>query len=184
MTDAALPPVAERFLRYVRIDTQSDRDSDAIPSTEKQKDLSRLLAEELRGLGVADAAMDEHGYVYSSLPSTLPDELAARTPVLALLAHVDTAPDEPGGPVKPIVHRDYDGSVIALPGDPSVELDPARSPALLEHLGHDLITGDGTTLLGSDDKAGVAVLMQLAEDLLADPSLPRPPLRIRFTVDE
>ena len=184
MTDAALPPVAERFLRYVRIDTQSDRDSDAIPSTEKQKDLSRLLAEELRGLGVADAAMDEHGYVYSSLPSTLPDELAARTPVLALLAHVDTAPDEPGGPVKPIVHRDYDGSVIALPGDPSVELDPARSPALLEHLGHDLITGDGTTLLGSDDKAGVAVLMQLAEDLLADPSLPRPPLRICFTVDE
>ena len=179
-----LPRVVERFLRYVRIDTQSDRDSGTTPSTEKQKDLSRLLAEELRGLGLADAEMDEHGYVYAALPSTLPEAAAAATPVVALLAHVDTAQDEPGGPVKPLIHAGYDGSIITLPGDPTVSLDPARSPALLEHVGHDLITSDGTTLLGSDDKAGCAVIMQLVEELMADPSMPRPPLRICFTVDE
>ena len=178
------PSVVRRFLRYVRIDTQSDRDSGTTPSTEKQKDLSRLLAEELRGLGLADAEMDEYGYVYASLPSTLPEAEAAATPVLALLAHVDTAQDEPGGPVKPRIWAGYDGSVITLPGDPTVTLDPARNPALLEHVGHDLITSDGTTLLGSDDKAGCAVIMQLVERLLADPTIPRPPLRVCFTVDE
>ena len=109
---------------------------------------------------------------------------AAATPVLALLAHVDTAQDEPGGPVRPLIHRAYDGSVITLPGDPTVTLDPARSPALRDHVGHDLISSDGTTLLGSDDKAGCAVIMQLVEDLLAAPSRPRPPIRICFTVDE
>jgi len=179
-----LPKVVERFLRYVRIDTQSDRDSTSHPSTERQKDLSRLLAEELRGLGLADAEMDGYGYVYATLPSTLPKEEATATPVLALLAHVDTAQDEPGGPVEPQIHFAYDGSAIALPGDPSVLVDPARSAALLEHVGHDLITSDGTTLLGSDDKAGCAVIMQLVEDLLAKPSMPRPPVRICFTVDE
>jgi tripeptide aminopeptidase len=105
-----LPSVVERFLRYVRIDTQSDRDSTTAPSTERQKDLSRLLAEELRGLGLADAEMDGYGYVYATLPSTLSDAEAAATPVLALLAHVDTAQDEPGGPVEPQIHRSYDGS--------------------------------------------------------------------------
>ena len=184
MTTNNFPPVAERFLRYVRIDTQSDRDSTATPSTEKQKDLSRLLAEELRALGIDDAAMDDYGYVYGSLPSTLPPEESATTPALALVAHVDTSPDEPGGPVKPMVHRAYDGSVISLPGDPTVKLDPARSPNLADHVGHDLITTDGTTLLGSDDKAGVAIIMQTAADLIADPNHPRPPLKICFTVDE
>jgi tripeptide aminopeptidase len=179
-----LPGVVERFLRYVRIDTQSDRDSETTPSTERQKDLSRLLAEELRGLGLADAEMDGYGYVYATVPSTLPEAEAAATPVVALLAHVDTAQDEPGGPVEPRIHAAYDGSVISLPGDPTVTLDPARSPALLEHVGHDLITSDGTTLLGSDDKAGCAVIMQLVERLLAEPSVPRPPLRVCFTVDE
>ena len=181
---SAQPGVVARFLRYVQIDTQSDRDSGTTPSTEKQKDLSRLLADELRGLGLADAEMDEYGYVYATLPSTLPEAEAVATPVLALLAHVDTAQDEPGGPVKPLIHAGYEGSVITLPGDPTVTLDPARSPALLEHVGHDLITSDGTTLLGSDDKAGCAVIMQLVEGLLADPSMPRPLLRICFTVDE
>ena len=181
---AELPSVAERFLRYVRIDTQSDRDSGTKPSTEKQKDLSRLLAEELRGLGLPDAEMDEYGYVYATLPSTLPEAEAAASPTLALLAHVDTSQDEPGGPVEPQIHAGYDGSVITLSGDPAVTLDPERSPALLEHVGHDLITSDGTTLLGSDDKAGCAVIMQLVENLLAAPSIPRPPLRICFTVDE
>ncbi len=181
---ADLPAVAERFLRYVRIDTQSDRASTATPSTEKQKDLSRLLAEELRALGLEDAAMDDYGYVYASLPSTLPPEAAAATPAVALVAHVDTSPDEPGGPVEPMIHRGYDGSVIILPGDPNATLDPARSPELLDHVGHDLITSDGTTLLGCDDKAGVAIIMQTVADLLADPSYPRPPLKVCFTVDE
>ncbi len=179
-----LPPVAERFLRYVKIDTQSDRDSTSTPSTEKQKELSRLLVEELQALGIDGAAMDEYGYVYADLPSTLPSEEAAKTPALALVAHVDTSPDEPGGPVQPIVHRNYDGSTIALPGDPTVKLDPNRSPNLRKHIGHDLITTDGTTLLGSDDKAGVAIIMQTAADLVADQTHPRPPLKICFTVDE
>ncbi|HMB89197.1 MAG TPA: peptidase T [Rhodothermales bacterium] len=179
-----LPAVAERFLRYVQIDTQSDPDSEATPSTEKQKDLSRLLAQELRELGVADAEMDEYGYVFGTIPSTLPPEQAARTPTLALLAHVDTSPDASGANVKPVVHSNYDGGVLTLPGDPSVMLSPDNQPALLDHLGHDIITSDGTTLLGSDDKAGVAILMQLAEVLLHDRSIPCPPLRICFTVDE
>jgi tripeptide aminopeptidase len=175
-----LPSVAQKFLRYVRIDTQSDRNSDTTPSTAKQKDLGRLLVSELQEMGVDDAAIDEHGYVYGNLAATP----GADGPAVALVAHVDTSPDEPGGPVKPLIHRGYDGSVITLPGDPSVKVDPARSPALLEHQGQDLITSDGTTLLGSDDKAGVAVIMQVAEDLMADPDHPRPTLRICFTVDE
>jgi tripeptide aminopeptidase len=183
-TTLDVPGVVQRFLRYVRIDTRSDPESATTPSTEVQKDLSRLLADELRQFGLDDAAMDEYGYVYATLPSTLEGDLAEGTPTLALVAHVDTAPVEPGGPVEPVIHRDYDGSVIALPGDPSVTLDPGRSPALLDHVGHDLITSDGTTLLGSDDKAGVAVIMQLVEDLLADAGRPRPPIRICFTVDE
>jgi len=176
----SLPSVAERFVRYVRIDTQSDPDSAATPSTEKQKDLSRLLERELQALDI-EAGMDGFGYVYARLPSTLDPETAARTPVLGLVAHVDTSPDEPGGPVRPLVHENYQGGVIALAD--GVTLDPTRQPALLDHLGHDLITSDGTTLLGSDDKAGVAVIMQLAEDLRDDPA-PRPELRLLFTVDE
>ena len=183
-TNSDLPRVVRRFLRYVQIDTKSDPESKATPSTEIQKDLSRLLAEELRGLGLDDAVMDDFGYVYATLPSTLAPKEAQATPTVALVAHVDTAPVEPGGPVEPVIHADYDGSVISLPGDPSVTLDPERSPALLDHVGHDIISSDGTTLLGSDDKAGVAVIMQLVEDLLADPSTPRPPVRVCFTVDE
>ena len=110
---ADLPPVVERFLRYVRIDTEADRESDTTPSSAKQKDLSRLLAEELRALGVSDAAMDDYGYVYGTLPATPEAESA---PHLALVAHVDTSPDAPGGPVEPLIHERYDGSVIELPG--------------------------------------------------------------------
>jgi len=181
MDARTLPPVVERFLRYVRIDTRADRDSDATPSSAKQKDLSRLLAEELAALGVEDAAMDEHGVVYGRLPALGAGEAA---PTLALVAHVDTSPDEPGGPVVPVIHWDYDGGVVELPGDPAVRLDPERSPALADHVGHHLVTGDGTTLLGSDDKAGVAIIMQAVENLLADGARPRPPLAVCFTVDE
>jgi tripeptide aminopeptidase len=182
-TDSALelPAVVERFLRYVRIDTAAVRESDTVPSSEKQKELSSLLATELVALGLDGAAMDKHGYVYAVVPATPGDEAAPR---LALVAHVDTSPDAPGGPVQPQIHRNYDGSVIALGGDPKVTLDPARSPELTQHIGHDLISSDGTTLLGSDDKAGVAIIMQTVTDLLADPEQPRPELRICFTVDE
>lgn len=177
---APLPPIAARFVRYVQIDTQSDPDSDAAPTTQRQKDLSRLLHDELRALGL-DAEIDEFGYVYAVLPSTLDAETADAMPTLGLVAHVDTSPDEPGGPVRPLLHRDYDGDAIELAD--GVTLDPARQPGLLKHLGHDLITSDGTTLLGSDDKAGVAVIMQLAEDLLSSDA-PRPELCLLFTVDE
>ncbi len=184
-TVSGLPPVARRFVRYVQIDTQSDPESDTVPSTGGQLTLSRLLLAELHGLGV-EAEMDGAGYVYARLPSTLaPGEAAPveAAPVLGLVAHVDTSPDEPGGGVRPFVHPNYQGGVVALPGDAGVTLDPARQPALGAHLGHDLITSDGTTLLGSDDKAGVAVLMQLAEDL-AGSAAPRPEVRLLFTVDE
>jgi len=177
-----LPGVAQRFIRYVRIDTQSDPRSKSTPTTEKQKDLARLLLSELVALGVEDTLMDEWGYVFGTLPSTLPDGPSA--PVVGLLAHMDTAPDETGTGVRPIVHPPYDGGVISLPGDPSVRLDPAWQPALLRHVGENLITSDGTTLLGSDDKAGVAVLMQLAEDLVGDRTTPHPTIRLCFTIDE
>lgn len=180
---ASLPEVAKRFLRYVKIDTQSNPDSKSVPSTEKQKDLSRLLAQELADVGIADAVMDEHGYVFGTLEATANRPDGSALPVLALLAHVDTAPDAPASGVKPVIHFDYDGSPLALPGDPSVVLDPQRRPALLRHIGEDLITSDGTTLLGSDDKAGVAVLVQLAADLVNDQA-PRPRVRICFTIDE
>ncbi len=176
---SSLPSVAERFLRYVQIDTQSDSGSSRTPSTEGQKDLGRLLVQELQAMGVSDAAMDAHGYVYATLPTPRRTE----GPTLALLAHLDTSPDAPGAGVQPVVHRDYDGGRITLPGDASVTLDPARQPALRACIGHDVITSDGTTLLGSDDKAGVAILMQLAEDLAGTDTL-RPPLRLCFTVDE
>ncbi len=177
---AALPPVAQRFWRYVQIDTTSDPGADATPSTERQKVLGQLLVDELEAMGATDPAMDDHGYVYATLSAT------TRTPgpVLALLAHLDTSPDAPGAGVTPVLHPAYDGSAVPLPGDPSVVLDPERQPALRDHVGHDLITSDGTTLLGSDDKAGVAVLMQLAAELVADPSLPCPTVRLCFTVDE
>lgn len=178
MDHAALPEVAQRFLRYVQIDTQSDPDAPTTPSTEKQKDLGRLLVKELLALGLKDAHMDAFGYVFATLPGTRPD-----APVLALLAHVDTSFDESGTGVNPQVHPNYQGGVLSLPGDPDVRLDPATDPVLLDHLGHDLITSDGTTLLGSDDKAGVAVIMQCAADLLHDEA-PRPTLRLCFTVDE
>lgn len=188
-----LPPVVRRFCRYVQIDTTSDPASDTFPSTERQKDLSRVLVEDLRHAGVLDAEMDAHGYVYGTLPSPLPDAEVAQLPVLALVAHVDTSPDAPGAGVRPHVHPDYRGGALALPGDPSVVLDPDRQPALREAIGHDLLTSDGTTLLGSDDKAGVAVLVQLAADLLqaerdararGERPTARPTLRLLFTPDE
>ena len=179
-----LPPVVERFLRYVQIDTQSNPDSQTIPSTERQKDLGTLLVSELKSLGIADAFMDDYGYVFATLPARYPSDSTSDAPVLGLLAHLDTSPDASGTNVTPVIHTNYDGGVITLPGDTSVTLDPQKQPALLDHIGHDIITSDGTTLLGSDDKAGVAILMQLAEDLLADSDTFYPQIRLCFTIDE
>ncbi|MFN3598100.1 MAG: peptidase T [Rubricoccaceae bacterium] len=189
-----LPPVARRFCRYVAVDTTADPDAASTPSTPGQLALARIVVADLRDAGVADAGLDEAtGVVYATIPGHAPPDAPA-LPVVALCAHLDTSPDAPGAGVRPHVVPRYDGSAVPLPGDSSVVLDPARSPALADHVGHDLLCSDGTTLLGSDDKAGVAVIVQLAADLLADDlrravqakgtPLPRPTLRLLFTPDE
>ena len=178
LAEALAEDVLERFLRYVVIDTQSAVDSTTYPSTAKQLDLARLLVDELLALGIDDAELTEPGYVFATLPGTVPD-----APTVGLIAHVDTTPDTPGTGVRPIVHRAWSGDAIILPGDPSQILDPAELPALAERVGHDLVTSDGTTLLGADDKAGVAAIMTAVAHLVGDDA-PRATARIAFTVDE
>jgi tripeptide aminopeptidase len=170
--------VLDRFLRYVRIDTQSAFTSDTYPSTLKQLDLSRLLVEELREAGLEDAELTEHGYVFATLPGTV------AAPTIGLNSHVDTSPDASGANVSPQVVRAYDGGPITLPADPSQVLDPEELPELATCVGHDLVTSDGTTLLGADDKAGVAEIMAAVAYLARDDSAPRAPVRVAFTVDE
>jgi tripeptide aminopeptidase len=169
----------ERFLRYVRIDTQSGEDRAAKPTSAKQLDLSRLLAAELREIGVEDASVHEHGYVLATLPGVD----AEGAPTIGLMAHVDTSGDASGANVQPQVVEDYDGGEIALPGNPAQVLSPAESTLLAERVGHDIVTTDGTTLLGADDKAGVAEIMAAVAYLISSDE-PRAPLRIAFTVDE
>lgn len=171
----------ERFLRYVQIDTQSTETSDTYPSTAKQLDLSRLLVEELKALGLSDAALDEHGYVMATLPATTQK---ADVPVIGFIAHVDTSPEMSGAGVKPIVHRNYQGGDIVLPDDPTAVLRPSEIPYLTERIGDDIITASGTTLLGADNKAGVAEIMAAAEYLMAHPEIPHGTIRIGFTPDE
>ena len=171
---------AERFLRYVQIDTQSDPHATSFPSNTKQLDLSRLLVQELQAMGVADAAMDEWGYVMATIPATSPKNF----PVICFCAHVDTAPDCPGANVKPIVHRNYQGQDLILPDDPSQVIRMSDYPYLAEKLGEDIITASGTTLLGADDKAGVAIIMDFANFLIASPSIEHGPVRLLFTPDE
>jgi tripeptide aminopeptidase len=167
----------ERFLRYVRVDTQSARDRTRSPSTPGQLELGRMLAAELRAIGLQDAELDEHGYVTATLPG------AEQAPVVGLVAHVDTSPDAPGAGVEPLVHHGYDGGVVELPRGATV-LDPASMPELTAKAGHDLVTSSGDTLLGADDKAGVAEIMAAVAHLAAHPELPRPTLRVCFTPDE
>ena len=166
----------QRFLRYVRIDTQSDEESTTVPSTAKQRDLSELLARELHELGLADAHADEHGYVFATLPGT-------RGPTIGLIAHVDTSPDESGTDVRPQVVR-YEGGDIPLPGDPRQAIRPSESTLLAQRVGHDIVTTDGTTLLGADDKAGVAEIMSAVAYLARHPEIEHAPIRVGFTVDE
>jgi tripeptide aminopeptidase len=172
--------VAERFMRYVQVDTQSDPHSATQPSTEKQKDLSRILVNELLAMGIEDAVLDEYGYVYATIPATT----QKKVPVLCFCSHVDTAPDCSGKGVKPILHRQYDGRDIVLPDDPSQVISIKDHPYLRERLGDDIITASGTTLLGADDKAGVAIIMELAHYLMQNPSIRHGAIRILFTPDE
>jgi len=171
---------AERFLRYVQIDTQSDPLSKTNPSTEKQKDLSKILVEELKQIGVADAHMDEWGYVYATIPSTTEKNV----PVICFCAHVDTAPDCSGKDVRPMVHNNYQGQDLVLPDDTAQVLKTADYPYLQTQIGNDIITASGKTLLGSDDKAGVAEIMDLANFLMKSKDIKHGEIKILFTPDE
>jgi len=171
---------AERFMRYVQVDTQSDPTSESQPSTEKQKDLSRILVQELKAIGIKDAELDEYGYVYATIPATTDKNV----PVLCYCSHVDTAPDCSGAGVKPILHKNYDGKDIVLPDDPTVVITTKEHPYLAERIGDDIITASGTTLLGADDKAGVAIIMDLAAYLIQHPEIKHGAIRILFTPDE
>lgn len=171
---------AERFLRYVQVDTQSDPLSETHPTTEKQKDLGRILVQELQAMGIADAQMDEFGYVYATIPSNTDKKV----PVLCYCAHVDTAPDCSGTGVKPLLHRNYQGQDIVLPDDPTQVLRVSEYPYLKTQIGNDIITASGTTLLGADDKAGVAEVMDLAHFLVTNPQVKHGAIRLLFTPDE
>ncbi|NTS40499.1 peptidase T [Flavisolibacter sp. BT320] len=171
---------AERFMRYVQVDTQSNPLSTTHPTTEKQKDLSRILVEELKAMGITDAEMDEWGYVYATVPSNTTKEV----PVICFCAHVDTAPDASGTGVKPILHKAYQGQDIVLPDDTTQVLRKADFPYLEKLLRHDIITASGTTLLGSDDKAGVAEIMDAANFLMMHPEVKHGAMRLLFTPDE
>ena len=173
--------VLDRFLRYVRYDTRSDDSSTTFPSTDKQLILLRDLAAELREVGLADAAIDQYGYVMATLPATTS---TSGVPTIGFIAHVDTSPEMPGANVKPIVHGAYDGRDLVLPDDPSAVLRLADDPALAAQIGHDIVTASGTTLLGADDKAGVAEIMTAAAYLAAHPEIPHGAVRIAFTPDE
>ena len=167
-------------MRYVQIDTQSDVSSSSYPTTQKQKRLSNLLAEELRAMGLKDAHADDFGYVYATVPSNINE----KKPVVCFCSHVDTAPDCSGTNVKPILHKNYDGKDIILPDDNSQVLRVKDYPYLAEHIGHDIITASGTTLLGADDKSGVAIIMDLANFLMRNPQVKHGTLKIVFTPDE
>jgi tripeptide aminopeptidase len=173
------PGLLERFLRYVRVDTQSARDRNGSPSTPGQLELANMLAGELREVGLEDAAVDENGYVMATLPASTD----GKAPVVGLIAHMDTSPDAPGTGVEPLVHRGYAGEALELRCNDTV-LDPEVMPVLAGKVGHDIVTSSGDTLLGADDKAGVAEIMTAVAHLAAHPELPRPVLRVAFTPDE
>jgi tripeptide aminopeptidase len=177
LAESLAPDVLDRFQRYVRVDTQSRRDREGCPSTPGQLELGRMLVEELHDAGLGDAAMDENGYVFATLAG--PED----APVIGLLAHMDVTPDAPGAGVEPLVHAHYAGGVIELPRGGTV-LDPEQMPVLSGKTGHDIVTSSGDTLLGADDKAGVAEIMAAVAHLAANPELPRPTLRVGFTPDE
>lgn len=172
--------VKERFLKYVTIDTQSDPNSSTCPSTEKQKNLGKVLVAELLDMGIKDAELDEHGYVYATIPSNTDKKV----PVICFCSHMDTSPDCSGENVNPVIHRNYDGRDIVLPNDTTQVLKFSEHPALSEQIGSDIITADGTTLLGADNKAGVAEIMDAAYQMMTNPSIKHGDIKILFTPDE
>ena len=172
--------VVDRFLRYVCIDTQSKEDTTETPSTETQWTLARMLAQELEQLGASNVRVSEHCMVYA----TVAGNTSAHVPTIGFLAHVDTSPAVSGANVKPVIHTDYRGGDIVLPGDPSQVITVSQNPVLSSLIGDDVITTDGTTLLGSDDKAGVATIMTLVDTLIQNPDIPHGPIAIGFTADE
>lgn len=175
--------VTERFLNYVQIDTQSDPESPTCPSTEKQKNLGKILVEELLDLGIKDALLDEHGYVYATIPSNT----TKKVPVICFCSHMDTSPDCSGKDVNPIIHKDYSGKNIVLPkttDGQKIILSPKDHPDLLNQIGNHIITADGTTLLGADNKAGVAEIMDAAQHLVSHPEIKHGTIKILFTPDE
>ena len=185
MSTALHPPaesVVDRFLRYVRIDTQSREDQHTTPSTPTQWTLANLLAAELEQVGASDITVSEHCMVYATVPSSLPN--GARAPTVGFIAHVDTSPAVTGANVRPVVHRNYRGGDIVLPGDTTQVITVAQHPVLADMIGDDIITTDGTTLLGSDDKAGVAAIMTLVDVLLRNPHVRHGRVRVAFTADE
>jgi len=173
--------LSDRFMHYVQIDTQSDPNSNAHPSTEKQKDLGIVLQQELLQMGVLDASLDEFGYVYGTIPANSEKK---NIPVICFCAHVDTAPDCSGTNVKPILHKNYTGEDIVMPDDQTLKLTLVDSPYLQNHIGKDIITASGLTLLGADDKSGVAVIMQAAQYLISNPTIKHGTIKIVFTPDE
>ena len=179
-TPAFTHTVTERFLRYVVIDTQSDPASSTYPSTGKQKDLGRLLVAELQAMGIGDAHLDQHGYVYATIPANT----QKKVPVICFCSHMDTSPDCSGRNVKPQLVRNYRGGDITLPADPAQVIRVAEHPALKDQIGNDIITTDGTTLLGADNKAGVAEIMDAAHTLVQNPQIKHGTIKILFTPDE
>jgi tripeptide aminopeptidase len=176
--------VLDRFLRYVKVHTASKEGVDEIPSTKRQFDLANLLAKELREFGLSDVSVTEHCYVIATIPSNFPEELDKKIPILCFLAHMDTSPEEPGENVKPQVIKNYDGGEIILPGSSDLIISPGETPSLKKFIGSDIVTSDGTTLLGGDDKAGVAVIMTVAATLVTNPEIKHGTIKIVFTPDE
>ena len=174
-------PVLDRFLRYVQIDTQANESSTSYPSTDSQLVLLRRLVDELRAIGLEDATIDQYGYVMATVPATT---TKPNVPVIGFIAHVDTSPEMPGAGVKPIVHKAWDGRDIVLPDAPDAVLRMSEIPDLVEQAGNDIVTASGTTLLGADNKAGVAEIVTAAEYLVQHPEIPHGPVRIGFTPDE
>lgn len=172
--------VTDRFLRYVQIDTQSDPQSNSFPSTEKQKNLSQLLVEELKAMHIEKVELDEYGYVYATIPSNI----NKKVPTICFCAHVDTAPDCSGTNVKPILHKNYQGQNIVLPDDSTQIISTEKYPYLKQHIGYDIITASGKTLLGADDKSGVAIIMDLANYLSKNPTIQHGTIQLLFTPDE
>jgi tripeptide aminopeptidase len=172
--------VLERFLRYVVIDTQSDPASPTTPSTQKQKDLGRLLVSELRDIGLSDAAMDDNGYVYATLPANTDKTV----PVICFCSHMDTSPDCSGANVKPQIVRNYQGGDIVLPGDEAQVIRAAEHASLAQQIGNDIVTSDGTTLLGADNKAGLAEIVDAMRFFVAHPEIKHGTIKVLFTPDE